>query len=84
MNVLVAAYSVIIGVFMVGFWGFLVATMVNRPGFYAGRKNWPMVGVFTALAILTVAAIAVVLFLGGHSVWVSVRPDGKLHDATAW
>lgn len=119
MNELVAAYTVVVGVFMVGFWGFLVATAqaelkerpwdmrlhlaaefataflligsgvsafvgapgltalapvalgmlfytaINSPGFYAGKGNWPMVGMFSALAVLTVAAIVGLLFFGG-------------------
>ncbi len=42
----------------------LLYTVVNSPGFYAGRRNWPMVGMFAALAVLTTAAIVGVLFLG--------------------
>ncbi len=112
MNGLVAAYSVVVGVLMIGFWGFLVGTgqaelkerpwdmrlhltaegttgllliasgvgsftalpgesiiapvalgmllytVINSPGFYAGRGNRPMVAMFVVLAILTVVAIA--------------------------
>lgn len=118
MNVLVAAYSILVGVFMIGFWGFLVATkqaeleqrpwdmrlhlaaefatafllivtgaggflgvsglvaaspvalgmllytVVNSPGFYAGRKEWPMVGMFATLTVLTLVALLGVLLLG--------------------
>lgn len=118
MNVLIAAYSILVGIFMMGFWGVLVATQqaelderpwdmrlhitaefataillivsglggliasigtvglapvalgmllyttVNSPGFYAGRRNWPMVGMFAALTILTVAALVGLLALG--------------------
>ncbi len=116
MNVLVAVYSIIVGMFMFGFWGFLVATkqaelderpwdmrlhiiaesgtalllilsgsgmllglasltvlapvalgmllytVVNSPGFYAGRRNRPMVAMFAVLTVLTGAAIAGLLF----------------------
>ena len=115
MNALVAVYAIVVGVFMVGFWGALVATrkaeldrrpwdmtfhlaaefgtasllilsgagalfhfadvsvlapvalgmllysVVNSPGFYAGRKNWPMVGLVAVLTLLSAAAIAVLL-----------------------
>ncbi len=117
MNGLVAAYAVVVGVFMVGFWGFLVVTgqaelkerpwdmrlhltaefatafllilsgggsflvpslsalapvalgmllytVINSPGFYAGREDWPMVDMFAVLTVLTLAAI-VGLLLGG-------------------
>lgn len=118
MNALIAAYSIVVGVFMMGFWGFLVATQqaeldqrpwdmrlhlaaefitailllvsgvgaflavlgtvtlapvalgmllyttVNSPGFYAGKRNWPMVGMFATLTILTVVALAGLLELG--------------------
>ncbi len=118
MNLLIAAYSLLVGILMFGFWGFLVATkqaeldqrpwdmrlhlaaefataallilsgasgflgiaglatvspvalgmllysVVNSPGFYAGRKNWPMVGMFAVLAVLTAAAVASLVFLG--------------------
>lgn len=118
MNSLVAAYAMVVGVFMIGFWGFLVATgqaelrerpwdmrfhltaefatavllllsgagalvgflnpsvlgpvalgmllytVVNSPGFYAGKGNRPMVAMFGVLAALTLTAIAG-LVLGG-------------------
>ncbi len=118
MNALVAAYSIVVGIFMVGFWGFLVATKqaeldqrpwdmrlhiaaefttailllvsgiggflssigtvglapvalgmllyttVNSPGFYAGKRNWPMVGMFAGLTILTLASLVGLLMLG--------------------
>ncbi len=111
MNLLVASYSVVVGVFMLGFWGFLVATrqaeldqrpwdmrlhlaaefataglllasglgsvlgiaglaalapvalgmllytVINSPGFYAGKGNRPMVAMFGVLAVLTAASI---------------------------
>ncbi|HYM40930.1 MAG TPA: hypothetical protein VEY12_12450 [Thermoplasmata archaeon] len=117
MNVLVAAYSVIVGLFMIGFWGVLVArkqaeldqrpwdmrlhiaaelataillvltgvgavlestglaglapialgmllyTTVNSPGFYVGKRNWPMVAMFAVLTGLTLIAIVGLLFL---------------------
>lgn len=119
MNLLIAAYSILVGVFMIGFWAVLVATKqaeldqrpwdmrlhitaefataillivsgssgflaslgtsglapvalgmllyttVNSPGFYAGKRNWPMVGMFTVLTILTLAALATLLVFGG-------------------
>lgn len=118
MNPLIAAYSVIVGVFMMGFWGLLVArgqaelkerpwdmrlhlaaefataillvssgigaflavgglaslapialgmllyTTINSPGFYAGKRNRPMVAMFAILMIATLAAVAGVLILG--------------------
>lgn len=118
MNVLIAAYAVVVGLFMLGFWGFLVLTkqaeldarpwdmrlhlaaefvtallligsgaagmlgvtavaslapvalgmllysVVNSPGFYAGKGNWPMVGMFAALAILTMAALLALFVFG--------------------
>lgn len=41
--------------------GMLLYTVVNSPGFYAGRKEWPMVGMFGVLSALTVAAILALL-----------------------
>ncbi len=38
MNVLVAAYSVLVGVFIVGFWGFLEATKQAE----LDRRPWDM------------------------------------------
>ncbi len=118
MNAWIAAYSIVVGIFMVGFWAFLVATkqaeldqrpwdmrlhlaaefttailllvsglgaflavpgtvalapvalgmllytVINSPGFYAGRRNWPMVGMFATLAVLTVAALVGQLAFG--------------------
>lgn len=118
MNVLIAAYEAVIGLFMIGFWGFLVAmkqaelnerpwdmrlhltaefataillvvsgagtflgfvgsaalapvalgmllySVVNSPGFYAGKGNWPLVGMFAVLALLTTVAILGLLVLG--------------------
>ncbi len=118
MNGLAAGYAIVVGVFMIGFWGFLVATgqaelaqrpwdmrmhlaaefstaallilagagsfiglagisvlapvalgmllytVINSPGFYAGRGNRPMVGMFAILTVLTVAAIVGLLFFG--------------------
>ncbi len=117
MNLLIAAYSVVVGLFMMGFWGYLVATKqaeldqrpwdmrlhitaefttaillvlsgagavlassglaalapialgmllyttVNSPGFYAGKRNRPMVAMFAALTALTVIAIVGLLVL---------------------
>lgn len=118
MNGLVAVYAIVVGVFMIGFWGFLVATgeaelrerpwdmrlhltaefatavlllvsgagsfvglpgisvlaplalgmllytVINSPGFYAGKGNWPMVVMFAVLTVLTAAAIVALLVLG--------------------
>ncbi len=118
MNGLIAGYAILVGVFMIGFWGFLVATgqaelkerpwdmrlhlaaefgtaallitagtgallglagvsvlapvalgmllytVINSPGFYAGKRNWPMVSMFGVLAALTTAAIVALLVLG--------------------
>lgn len=111
MNAYVLGYSIVVGLFMIGFWTLLVAkgkaelherpwdmgfhlaaefgtaalllvaavgalleaswsgslmpvalgmllyTVVNSPGFYAGRKEWPMVGMFVTLGALPVAAL---------------------------
>ncbi len=113
-----AVYAVVVGIFMIGFWGLLVArgkaelrdrpwdmrchlaaefataallivsgagallgiggissvallalgmllyTVINSAGFYAGRRNWPMVGMFSVLTVLTVVAVAGMLGLG--------------------
>ena len=118
MNLIVAAYAIVVGIFMIGFWGLLVLkgqadlkerpwdmrthlaaefatalllilagvgsiaglsvlsvlapvalgmlqyTVVNSSGFYAGRGNWPMVGMFAVLAVLTAAAVMALQFLG--------------------
>ncbi len=118
MNALVAAYAIVVGVFMMGFWGFLAATgkaelrerpwdmrlhiaaefgtaalllvsgagsfvglagvpvlapvalgmllytVINSPGFYAGQGNWPMVGMFAVLAVLTATAVTGLLLFG--------------------
>lgn len=114
-----AVYAILVGVFMIGFWGTLVArgkaelkerpwdmryhltaefataallilsgagsllglgdlalgaplafgmllyTVINSPGFYAGRGNWPMVAMFTVLTALTLLAVAGLLLRGG-------------------
>ncbi len=118
MNPYVAVYAIVVGVLMVGFWGFLVATeraeldqrpwdmgfhlaaefgtallliaagagsflglvgtsvvmpialgmllysVVNSPGFYAGKRNWPIVDMFMVLTVLTLAAIVSLLAVG--------------------
>ncbi len=118
MNLLIALYAILVGLFMMGFWGFLIATKqaelnqrpwdmrlhigaelataillivsgssaffaslgtvglapvalgmllytaINSPGFYAGKRNWPMVGMFAALTTLTLAAISGLLIYG--------------------
>lgn len=118
MNGLVAGYTIVVGIFMIGFWGFLVATdqaelsqrpwdvrmhlaaefgtaallilggvgsfiglagipvlapvalgmllysVINSPGFYAGKGNRPMVGMFAVLTVLTIAAIVGLLLFG--------------------
>lgn len=115
MNVFVAVYVIVVGVFMIGFWGFLAATgqaelrqrpwdmrfhllaefatavllvlsgagaflglagipivapvalgmllytVVNSAGFYAGRANRPMVGMFLVLSLMTLVSIAALL-----------------------
>lgn len=44
--------------------GMLLYTTLNSPGFYAGKKNWPMVGMFATLAVLTITALVALLALG--------------------
>ncbi len=44
--------------------GMLLYSVVNSPGFYAGKRDWPMVAMFAILAVLTTAAILGLLFLG--------------------
>ncbi len=44
--------------------GMLLYTVINSPGFYAGRRNLPMVGMFTVLAVVTAAAVASLILLG--------------------
>lgn len=39
--------------------GMLLYSVLNSPGFYAGRRQWPMAGMFVALAVLTAAALVV-------------------------
>lgn len=118
MNVVVAVSMIIVGIFMIGFWGVLVArgeaelkerpwdmryhltaefatagllilsgagsfvglgglsvvaplalgmllyTVINSAGYYAGRGNRPMVGMFSFLTVLTVLAVLDLLLLG--------------------
>jgi len=44
--------------------GVLLYTVVNSPGFYAVKGNWPMVGMFAVLSVLTAAAILGLLAFG--------------------
>ena len=44
--------------------GMLLYTVVSSPGFYAGKDNWPMVGMFAILGVLTAAAILGLLAFG--------------------
>lgn len=39
--------------------GMLAYTVIVSPGYYADRKNWPMVGMFAAVWVGAVAAIVV-------------------------
>lgn len=39
--------------------GALLYTTVNSPGYYADRRQWPVVGMFVALAAATVVVIVV-------------------------
>ncbi len=45
--------------------GMLLYSVVNSPGFYAGKRNWPMVNMFMVLAVLTIAAVPGLLFFDG-------------------
>ncbi len=119
MNGLIAGYAIVVGIFMIGFWGVLVATgqaelqerpwdmrlhlaaefstaallliagvgsflglpgvpvlgpvalgkllytVINSPGFYAGKGDRSMVGMFAILAVVTAAAITALVLLGG-------------------
>ena len=41
--------------------GMLVYTLINRPGYYAQRGEWAMVGMFGVLGLLWIIAMAVYL-----------------------
>ncbi len=44
--------------------GMLIYSLINSPGFYAQAQEWEMVGMFAALLVLAVAALA--LFVRGR------------------
>lgn len=68
MNVLVAVYAIVVGLFMVGFWGMLVATgraeLKERPW----DMRYHIAAEFVTAALLILSGVGSFLGVGGDSV----------------